>query len=241
MLYSSINNQKIKDIKKLQQKKYRDLTNTFFIESEHLVEEAYKNGYLKELLLKEGTNIKLDIETNYLTEEVIKYITDLESPKNVMGICIKKEIKRIGNKVLALDGIQDPGNLGTIIRSAVAFNIDTIILGNNCVDVYNSKVIRSSQGMIFNIEIVNGNLNEILSGLKNNNYTIMGTKVDNGKDIRDINIPEKFVIVMGNEGNGMSDEITNVCDTFIYIKMNQNCESLNVGVATSIILYEVNK
>lgn len=241
MLYSSIENKKIKNIKKLYTKKYRDEYNEFLIEGEHLILEAYKKGILKELILEEGTDFKLDIETSYVTSSVLKYISELSNPSKIMGICNKIKEKEIGNKIVILDGVQDPGNLGTIIRSSVAFNIDTIILSNTCVDLYNSKVLRATQGMIFNINIIERDLEEIIPKLKENNYKVYGTKVNGGKSLKDIEKTDKFAIIMGNEGNGVKPEILDMCSDYIYIDMNKSCESLNVGVATSIILYELDK
>lgn len=242
MLYSSIDNKKIKDIKKLSTKKYRDKTGLFLVEGEHLVLEAYKTGFLKELILEQDKLFPLDVETNYVTNNVLNYITSLETPQDVLGICskpIKNEIK--GNHILILDNIQDPGNLGTIIRSAVAFNIDTIVLSENCVDIYNSKVVRASQGLIFHINIVTCKLEDVIPLLKRRNFKIMGTKVTHGKSLKSIEKVEKFAIIMGNEGNGVREEILDICDEYLYIDMNNKCESLNVGVATSIILYELDK
>ncbi len=239
MLYSSIDNSKIKEIKKLNQKKYRDQNNTFLVEGEHLILEAYKKGCLKELLLTENTEFELDVETNYITESVSKFITSLDTPTNMVGVCSKRENKITGNKILILDEIQDPGNLGTIIRSAVAFNIDTIILSGNCADVHSSKVIRASQGMLFNINIVTKNLEETILNLKNENYKIYGTKVSGGKDVKQLAKNEKFAIIMGNEGHGVKDSLLGLCDEYLYIAMNKTCESLNVAIATSIILYEM--
>ena len=238
MLYTSIENKKIKEIKKLNEKKYRDKTNLFIVEGEHLVLEAYKTGFLKELFLDKDTLFPLDVETNYVTNNVLKYISNLDTPQKVIGICKKKEESKLGNRILILDDIQDPGNLGTIIRSSVAFNIDTIILSNKSVDEYNSKVIRASQGLLFHINIIRCDLIEELISLKNNGYHIYGTQVTHGKDLHLLEKNKKFAIIMGNEGNGMSEEAKELCDEFIYIKMNDSCESLNVGVATSIILYE---
>ena len=189
----------------------------------------------------ENTEYKLNIETNYVTEKVMKYITELDTIPNMVGICNKIKEKELGNKILVLDGIQDPGNLGTIIRSAVAFHTDTIVLGNNTVDLYNTKVLRASEGMIFNINIIEKKLTEFIPKLKDMKFQIVGTKVTNGKDIKELEKNKKICIIMGNEGNGISNEILNLCDDYIYIKMNNNCESLNVGVATSIILYEMDK
>lgn len=243
MVYTSIENEKIKEIKKLNQKKYRDKAGLFLVEGEHLVLEAYKSGYLKELLIEEDTLFPIDVDTSYVSHNILTYISELDTPPNMIGVCKKKSVTNeyLGNRVLALDAIQDPGNLGTIIRSAVAFNIDTIILGKGTVDAYNSKVVRGSQGMLFHMNIIEADLQEILSDLQEKSYQIMGTKVTHGKSLKNIEKIEKFVIIMGNEGNGMSDEVTELCDSFIYIDMNETCESLNVGVATSIILYELDK
>lgn len=241
MLYTSIENKKIKNIKKLNNKKYRDEFNEFLIEGEHLITEAYKAGLLKELILEEGTDFNLDINTSYVTGSVLKYISELENPPKIMGICNKLQEKEIGNKILILDDIQDPGNLGTIIRSCVAFNIDTIILSKSSVDLYNSKVIRATQGMIFNINIIEKDLFEFIPFLKELNYKIYGTKVNGGKSLKNVEKSQKFAIIMGNEGRGVNSDILNLCSDYIYIDMNKSCESLNVGVATSIILYELDK
>ena len=241
MLYSSCDNKKIKDIKKLNIKKYRDLEQKYLVEGEHLVREAYKKGVLETLIIEDECDFKLNIDTISVSYDVLKYISELETPQKMMGICKKIESNDIGNKVLILDQIQDPGNLGTIIRSAVAFSFDTIILSNDSVDLYNSKVIRASQGMIFNLNIKRCNLTDIIPKLKKENYKIFGTRVTGGNDIKSIEKNNKFAIIMGNEGNGLSLDIQKLCDEFIYIKMNEKCESLNVGVANSIILYELSK
>lgn len=239
MIITSLNNPTIKEISKLKNKKYRDLTNTYFVEGEHLVEEAYKNNILTKIILLEDTICNYDIEKIYVTKEVMKKLTELDTPNKIIGIVKKNTPLPIGNKILILDNIQDPGNLGTIIRSSVAFDIDTIVLSPNTVDIYNPKVIRSTQGMIFYTNIITLELKEFINEIKTKNYTIFGTNVRNGKNIKEITLPEKFALVLGNEGQGVSKEIESLCDDNIYIKMSSKCESLNVSVATSILLYEV--
>jgi len=241
MLYSSIDNNKIKDLKKLQTKKYRDKKNMFLVEGRHLVLEAYKTGYLEELLLEENELLPLDIMTNYMTNNVSNYLTELEKTTNIIGVCNKKEGSLKGNKIVYLDCIQDPGNLGTIIRSCVAFNVDTLILSKDCVDLYNSKVIRATQGLLFHMNILIEDVENIIPKLKDEGYKIYGTNVKMGKSLKSIAKVEKFVIIMGNEGNGISEVSSELCDEYLYIDMNDNCESLNVGVATSIILYEMDR
>lgn len=242
MLYTNIKNNKIKEIKKLNQKKYRDRENLFLVEGEHLVLEAYKKGMIEELILEQNVVFPIDVPTIYVTNDVINYISELESPQSIMAVCKKMEENDILNdRILILDGIQDPGNLGTIIRSAVAFNIDTIILSNDTVDLYNSKVVRASQGLLFHLNIIRKDLLEIIPSLKEKDYKIIGTKVTHGNSLKTLAKIKKFAIIMGNEGNGIKEEISELCDEFIYIEMNDLCESLNVGVATSIILYELDK
>ena len=240
MIITSLNNPTIKEISKLKNKKYRDLTNTYLVEGDHLVEEAYKNNLLIKIILLEDTICNYDIEKIYVTKEVMKKLTELDTPNKIIGIVKKNTPLPIGNKILILDNIQDPGNLGTIIRSSVAFDIDTIVLSPNTVDIYNPKVIRSTQGMIFYTNIITLELKEFINEIKTKNYTIFGTNVRNGKNIKEITLPEKFALVLGNEGQGVSKEIESLCDDNIYIKMSSKCESLNVSVATSILLYELN-
>ncbi len=241
MLYSSIENKKIKEIKKLYNKKYRQINDLFIVEGKHLVMEAYKNNLLVEVLLDEETDLQIDVKKNYATDNVLRYISELDTPNKIIGICKKIEEKPLKNKILILDDIQDPGNLGTIIRSAVAFNIDTIILSPNTVDIYNPKVLRATQGMIFNINIITKDLYDFIPKLKKDGYKIMCTKVNGGNDIKNIENRKKFAIIVGNEGKGVNDNLIKLSDEYIYINMNENCESLNVGVATSIILYELSR
>ena len=172
---------------------------------------------------------------------IIKKLSNTISPQKIVGVCKKLEEKELGNKVLILDDIQDPGNLGTIIRSSVAFGIDSIVLSNNTVDLYNDKVLRSSEGMIFHINIVRRDVIDTIDKLHDLGYVVLGTSVDVGMYVDKVELTNKYALVMGNEGNGVHDEILDMCDHYIYIPMKNNVESLNVAVATSIILYEFNK
>ena len=206
----------------------------------NLINETYKNGYLKTLLIEKGKVLPLDVETYYVTKDILKKITTLDNPPTMIGICEKLKEKELGDKILVLDEIQDPGNLGTIIRSACAFNIDTIILSEDSADLYNPKVVRATQGMLFNVNIIVKDLSTFIPLLKMDGYKIYGTAVDGGVNVKNLECYSKYSIIMGNEGNGISDNIKKLCDKLIYISMNEKCESLNVGVATSIILYELN-
>lgn len=241
MIITSLENNKVKEVVKLQSKKYRDLTNTFVVETEHLVEEAEKRGIVKDLFLVEDEFVDRD-DTYFVTKEVMKKMSSMESPSNVLAVCEKNNSTEIiGNKILLLDEIQDPGNLGTIIRSSVAFGVSTIILSPDTVDLYNPKVIRASEGMFCHINIITMDLEEAIRIIKDRNITIYGTNVVNGEDVRDINNKDSYALVMGNEGNGVKKHIQEMCDKNLYIPMNEECESLNVGVACSILLYELGR
>lgn len=237
-MIESINNVSIKKYSKLLQKKYRDETGLYIVSTDHLVKEALKLNIVVDIFLLDG---KENIYGNvtYVTESVMRKLTNLKTLPNVVAIVKKQEPNKINGNVIMLDGLQDPGNVGTIIRSAVAFNIDTIILGDNTVDIYNEKVLRASEGMIYNINIIKENLVDSIMNLKLDGYTVIGTKVDNGKNIKNINA-NKYAFIVGNEGNGISDDILNLCDEYVYINMNRSCESLNVSIASSIIMYEIN-
>ena len=167
-MIESINNEQIKEIRKLKDKKYRDESNLFLVEGDHLVKEAYKAGYLKKLILTEDI-YDFDVEKLLVSDKVIKSISELNNTK-VIGVCKKLSTNLdLSKNVLILDGVQDPGNLGTIIRSCVAFNINNLVLSETSVDLYNSKVIRSTQGMIFNINIIRDDLKNTIKLLKDNN------------------------------------------------------------------------
>lgn len=236
-MYSSTNNDFIKSIKKLNEKKYRDNTNTFLVEGEHLVHEAIKNNLVKYVIVRDNYDFNYDNKI-IVTDKVLKYISNLNTPSGIMAVCNKPESSELGSRIIVLDNIQDPGNLGTIIRSSVAFNFDTIVISNDSVDVYNSKVIRATQGMLFNVNTIVTDIKEFLTSIKDD-YKIIGTDVTNGKSVSDFKNLKKFAIIVGNEGQGISLDTKKLCSDFVYIPMNQDCESLNVGVAASIIMYEL--
>lgn len=243
MVITSLDNDRIKNYIKLKERKNRKKNGEFLIEGMHLVLEACKKGVVKEIILEENTSFITDLPTIYVSKEVINKISELDTPSNIMAVCTMMDEKIVGNRLLLLDDIQDPGNLGTIIRSALAFNVDTIILSPNTVDLYNPKVVRATQGMMFHINIVIKDLKEVITELKKKKIPVYGTRVDSGTDVRVLRDEkiDKYALIMGNEGNGVSTEILDMCDEYLYIKMNEKVESLNVGVATSILLYELNK
>ena len=237
-MITSVDNKKIKEISILNNKKYRKEMGLFIVEGEHLVEEAYKHNLLKSVYSLYEVSYP---NSEVVSENVMRKLSNLDTIPNIIGVCKFKREKELGNKLLILDDIQDPGNLGTIIRSAVAFEIDTIIVSKETVDLYNPKVLRATQGMIFNMNIITRDLVPFITELNENNYKVYSTNVVNGKEVKTLEKDDKYAIIMGSEGRGVKEELESMSDANIYIKMNPLCESLNVGVATSIILYELYK
>ena len=244
MVITSLENGKIKELTKLQQKKYRDDTGTYLVEGEHLVEEAYKNHVILQIIALEDTCVSYDVEVLYVTKEIMKKLSSLDNPPSIMALCKKSNYtEMVGDRILLLDGIQDPGNLGTMIRSSLVFGVTSIVLSKNCVDLYNSKVLRGTQGMLFHIPILSMDSKEAISLLKQNHIPIYGTSVEDGVEIATLSDAErdKYCLIMGNEGSGLPNEIFDLCDKNLYIPMDSRVESLNVGVACSILLYELRK
>lgn len=233
MKITSIHNDNVKYWVSLKNKKIRDKERKFIVEGDHLIEEARKNNLIEYII----SCVDEDADF-YVTKEIMEKISDQKSISYNAAVVKFIPEDSVNGNVIILDNLQDPGNLGTIIRSSVAFNIDTIIISDTSVDLYNPKVVRATEGMIFNLNIIRRNLEEIIPVLKNLGYKIVGTDVNEGNDVRNIS-KENVAIIIGNEGNGMSENIKKLCDEFINIKINKSCESLNAGVAASIIMYEV--
>lgn len=236
MEINSLSNAKVVFWTKLKQKKYRN--EYFIVEGENLVREALKSQYIKEIITTTNEIFSEKVSHYKVTPEIMKKITALDTVPKIIGVCRKLQASSIKGNILILDNIQDPGNLGTLIRSAFAFNFTTIVLGTGCVDLYNPKVIRASEGMIFKINFINKDTKEAIIYLKDKGYTIIGTDVRTGVNIKGINATNK-ALILGNEGNGLNKDILEMCDYTTKIEINKECESLNVGVAGSILMYEV--
>ncbi|MEG2457780.1 MAG: RNA methyltransferase [Bacilli bacterium] len=239
-MIESTDNDRVKYLKKLRDKKYIDMYKEFLVETPHLVEEAFKAGCLKEIFVVKEYEGMLEVKTTNISLKVMKDISVLSTPSNVIGLCSKIDMNDdIGSRVVLLDDIQDPGNLGTIIRTSLAFNIDTICLSKNSVGMYNDKVIRSSEGMIFHINIKYVDLKDVIIQLKEKGIIVYATQMENGTELKSISKRNEYAVLLGNEGKGIKKELIDMCDASIYIKMNDKCESLNVALSTAIILYNL--
>jgi len=243
----SVKNPKVKQWKKLHTKKERENTGTFIIEGLHLVEEALKNKeMIKTLIVSEDMILPNtwdvdNVRMTFITKDVMKAISDTETPQGVAAICEYQpsHTPERWSKILLVDSVQDPGNLGTIIRTADAAGIDGIILGEGTVDHYNSKVIRSSQGSLFHLPIVKGNLHEWLTVYKENNIPVYGTALQNGISYKEVKSADQFCLLIGNEGSGVNSDLLDQTTKNLYIPIYGGAESLNVAIAAGILLYHL--
>ena len=240
MIIQSVDNKRIKYIKKLRNNKFIKEEKKFIVEGEHLVKEAYDSGFLLSVVKLNGYSFNYNVDEIEVTESVMKSISLMNCIPKVIGICkIKEDNEELGNKIIILDDVQDPGNVGTIIRSAAAFGFETVVLSNFSANKYNDKLIRATQGMIFKVNVITTDILDFISKIKNNGYLVYGSNVVFGIDVKDIKGKDKIAVVMGNEGTGVSEKVSNLVDKNLYIKMKNTCESLNVSVAASVIMYEL--
>ena len=251
---TSKDNDLIKNIKKLKEKKYRDLENKFIVEGIKMVQEAIKeNAKINKIVvcedcINDGT-LKKELlyeiakqDCIYVTEKVFQTITDVETPQGILAVIEKEnsedKILYDEDVIVVLDGIQDPGNLGTILRTLDSVNLKQIILSEKTVDAYSPKVVRSTMGAIYRVNIIKSkDILETLKNIKKHKYEIVATSLQTDKTIYDIDYKNK-VIVIGNEANGVSKEVLELSNQKVKIPMLGQTESLNAAVATGVILYE---
>lgn len=250
MMIKDITNSIQKEVIELHKRKKRDEKRLFFIEGLRFVKEALYNdvkiSYIiisKDLLESIDKELLGKMPDIYLAEDrVIKKLSDLDTPQGIIAVLpyLGFVPQRNLSKVLILDSLQDPGNMGTIIRTADATDIDGIILSKGCVDIYNPKVLRATMGSIFRVFLMRvDNLEDTIVNLKCEGLTILGAHLNSNKNYFDVDFTKNVAVVIGNEANGISDKITNMCDELIKIPMIGEIESLNAGVSASVILYEM--
>lgn len=247
---TSVNNSFIKELVLLKDKQVRKDKNLFIVEGYHLVEEAFKHQLLDSVLSTEKSVLdSIDITNKYLVSDaVIKKLSTTKTPQNIIGVvknCINSSFDNLllknDLKVIILDNINDPGNLGTIIRTSAALGYDAVIASLETVDFYNEKVLRATQGAIFKIPLVKGKLVDLINNLKSNGIYIYGTSLKSSKSITEVLKQQKYGIVVGNEAQGVRDEVLALCDQNIILPMEKDVESLNVGIAAAILMWELKK
>ena len=241
-MITSKTNELIKHIKSLSQKKYRDEFGEYVVEGMKLVKEAIaENQEITSLIVSENFKEAQEFpNAEIVSESVFSYITDTKTPQGVLAVVKKKHHETInGEIVFALDTVQDPGNVGTIIRTLDAAGIPDLIISEGCADIYSPKVVRSTMGGIFRGNIVfEENLAHALTKMKKRGYQIVVTSLDTTQFIYDLDFQQKLIVVIGNEAQGVSQEIIELADTKVKIPMLGKAESLNAAVAASIVAYE---
>lgn len=251
---TSKDNEMVKEIRKLKEKKYREETNCYLVEGIKMIEEAIeeKANIQKIVICEDCVNdgsIDQKLLYNiakyncvYVNEKVFEGITDVTTPQGILAVVEKKNdanfIDTSEDIIIALDGIQDPGNLGTILRTIDSANLKQVIITKNTTDPYNPKVVRSTMGAIYRINIVETeDLADTLKKLKKKEFETIVTSLEIEEDIYNIDYHKK-IIVIGNEANGVSKEIQKIADKKVKIPMLGKTESLNASVATAIMIYE---
>lgn len=263
-IITSKSNEKVKFIKSLNEKKFRQKNMCFYLEGIKVVEEvlsskkaidimfiALSTEILKNVnggaLCLEKINLVKDIPKYNIKKEIFESIVDTKTPQGILVVLKIKEISlsevlKINNNLekrnnmLLLDKVQDLGNVGTIIRTADAFGINTILCMEGTADVYSPKVVRSTMGSILRQNIVYLKYEDLYL-LKQSGYSIVGTSLNSKKDISKLDFSKKSIFVLGNEANGMSKEVESICNELVKIKMSGKAESLNVAIAAGIIMY----
>ena len=253
-IITSKDNEIIKKIRKLKEKKYRDANNEYLIEGIKLIKEAVEEkAKIKLIVVCEESIEDGDIDQKllyeiakydciYVNKKVFSILTDVQNPQGILAVIEKKNNEENINYkediIVVLDGIQDPGNLGTILRTIDSVGLSQVIVSKETADSYNPKVVRSTMGAIFRVNVIESeDLLKTLKNLKKHKYKIMATSLETNNSIYDVEYNKK-VIVIGNEANGVSKNVLEYADEKIKIPMLGKTESLNASVATSIILYE---
>lgn len=251
---TSKDNELIKHIRKLKDKKYRDESNEYVVEGVKLVEEAVKeNAKIKQIIVCEDTTRTYEIPTHIMLEiakyecisvsdKIFNIITQVANPQGIMAIIEKNaqnaKIDYTQDIIVVLDDVQDPGNLGTILRTVDSIGLNQIIVSKGTADAFNSKVVRSTMGAIFRIKIIEvENLAQAIKEMRKHHFKLMVTSLQTKNSIYDIDFYKK-IIVIGNEANGVSKEIQDMADEKAKIPMLGRTESLNASVAAGVVMYE---
>ncbi|WP_168121105.1 RNA methyltransferase [Paenibacillus sp. HB172176] len=253
MLISSAQNERVKLWASLLEKKYRNRQKLFLVEGVHLIMEAVKAGAAVQIIVyddEQGLPAELEdwagatnAEWIRASKAVMTRCTDTDTPPPAFAVVSTLEMKKDAlfkknGLVIALDHVRDPGNIGTIIRSADAAGADAVILGKGCADLYNAKTVRSTMGSLFHLPIVEGDLLELLPEAREQGMRIVGTSLQATSTCYGYNWSQPTWLLMGNESNGLSQEVQALMDESVIIPIVGEAESLNVAMASTILMYE---
>ena len=251
-MISSKNNAKIKYVKKLlSSAKERRLKSLFVVEGARIVKEAPAE-WVQQLFISESFApsgmFALDQyeDVEIVSDEVFRILSDTVTPQGVLAVVRQPkyalDLSQYKEKccLILLDGVQDPGNLGTIVRTAEAAGADMVIMNRGCADLYNPKVIRSTMGSIFRVPCLTDDLVPVIEILKAEGIAVYGAALEEAVSFREISFSDRMALVIGNEGNGISEGILNSVNERVYIPMQGQVESLNAAVSAAVLLYHMN-
>ena len=234
-IIKSSDNKKYKSLKKLLTKKEREKTKTFLIEGKNIIEEAKKHNKILTYITDDLNKVEDNIF--YVDKKLKESLSSLKNSNEDIALVKYLDIKEVSSDtILLIDDVRDPSNLGTILRTALAFNIKDVVLSLNTVDLYNPKVLRASEGAIFSLNILREDLISFIS--KHKDYKVLSTSLK-ANDLKALKTNKKMIVI-GNEGKGVSEEILKISDDYLKIPI-KHIDSLNVAIATSIILFENSK
>lgn len=236
----STSNQRIKNWAKLLQKKERDKTGFFLAEGDHLIEEALHAGIVDVILTEHPEQYRFEhvIEA---PAHVIQKLCASRSGTSSVAVCRIEEPPILSlDRILILDDVQDPGNLGTLIRTAKSFGFDAVVTSENSCDLYNEKVLRSTQGAIFAIPVLRRSLDDYVAFLQKQGVCVVATTLDEAIPMQKMQVKGKMAVILGNEGNGVSAKLQQQAEQRVRIEMS-GFESLNVAVAGGILMYQLQK
>ncbi|MGH1646930.1 RNA methyltransferase [Enterococcus gilvus] len=248
----STKNTLIKETKKLLQKKYRQQSQTYLLEGFHLIQEAQAaEVVLKEVFISQrGLNEWSEWIEAHLTDyslvsdDVLKALSSQPTPQGMIAVAEmpQEEADEFSGAWLLLDNVQDPGNVGTMIRTADAAGFSGVLLGQGSADLYNPKTLRSTQGSLYHLSVRSGDLSAVIPQFQEKGYPVVGTALDKqAKDYLSVEKMSDFALVMGNEGQGMSPELLAMTDQNVYITIKGKAESLNVGIAAGVLMFHLLK
>lgn len=245
-MITSVQNIKVKRWRKLQKRREREKAGAFLVEGYHLLEEAKQSGAtILEIIVEQNKEIPEQCNDAIITvvnKSVFSHISQTEAPQGIAAVvAMGPSIDVMGNYVLLIDAVQDPGNLGTIIRTADAAGFDAVVLGEGTVDLYNDKVIRATQGSLFHVPVLRANLVETVDRLKTVGFHIWATALDQAKIYNQVEVTEKTALIVGNEGAGVHSKILEAADTIVKLPIQGKAESLNVSVAAGILMYYIRR
>ena len=244
---SSLKNPKVLSWRSLRDKKGRLEQNAFLVEGVRMVREALSSSFtVNAVLLREGFVpdfvIPDSIRTYLLPEHVFQSVCDTKTPQGIAAVLNLQAKEAAGSRLLALDGVQDPGNVGTIIRTADAAGFDGVLFSPECADLFSPKVLRSTMGSIFRLSFsFPKSLPDALTQLKKDGFSVLSSQLDGDPFYERKNIGSSFVLVIGNEGNGISDEVKAVATHRLCLPMRGGAESLNAAVAAGIMMYDLTR